>query len=300
VATAARDGSILPDRQNYVAWLDGYVRRHGFGDSDLRAALDAARVDAGTMEMPAEPQPPRVGGVRFGDFARDQPFSRTWGFDRGTPVDRPYIEKFLARNSSDIRGTVLEIKDAAYTQRFGGSAVLRSEVLDLTPTRDATIVGDLTDASSLPTERFDCIVLTQTLQLIYDVKAALRTIRGMLRPGGILLLTVPGITLLDHAEASDSWYWSFTPRSVRRLLEEGLFAEIDVEGNGNVMTAAAFLYGMASEELPEEQFAIHDADYPVLITGRARKPPASERRRRFLRHGPGRRDWRSLWRGKST
>ncbi|HEY7472236.1 MAG TPA: glycosyltransferase [Gemmatimonadota bacterium] len=272
-ATAARAGIVAAARIDYFAWLDGYVRRHGFGDPALRRALDAARAEAGPPAPGPEPGPPPVGNVGFGDFRRVTPFSRLWGFDRGSPVDRRYIEAFLERNSADIRGTVLEVKDPAYTLRFGGDAVIRSEVLDLTPTESATIVADLQDGRSMPESRFDCVILTQTLQLVYDFRAALDTVRRILKPGGVVLLTVPGISQLDHAEAPDSWYWSFTPRSVRRLLEEGGWKEIDVEGNGNVLTSMAFLYGMAGRELSEAELSEHDPDYPMLITARARTPP---------------------------
>jgi SAM-dependent methyltransferase len=214
--------------------------------------------------------------VGFGDFRRVTPFSRIWGFDRGSPVDRRYIEDFLERNSPDVRGTVLEVKDSAYTRRFGGDAVTRAEVLDLAPTGCATIVADLQDGRSIPENRFDCVILTQTLQLVYDFRAALATVLRILRPSGVVLLTVPGISQLDHAEAPDAWYWSFTPRSVRRLLEDGGWTEIDVEGNGNVLTSMAFLYGMAGQELSDTEFSEHDPDYPLLITARARKPGWSE------------------------
>ena len=74
---------------------------------------------------------PPVGRVRFGSLRRLEPVSREYGFDRGTPVDRHYIEEFLARHAADVRGRVLEIKDDGYTRRFGGDRVERSDVLAL-------------------------------------------------------------------------------------------------------------------------------------------------------------------------
>lgn len=268
----AAAGIVTPARREYLEWLNGYVRRHGFADADLRRALDGARAEAGVAEDRLAVPPPAVGEVDFGHLRRVEPLSRLWGFDRGAPVDRGYIEAFLERRAEDIRGTVLEVKDSAYTRRFGGENVARSEVLDTAPTAEATVVADLEIEGSLPPERFDCAIVTQTLQLIYDVPAALANLRRALRPGGVLLLTVPGITLLDHAEAPDSWYWSFTPQSVRRLLERGGWTEIDVEGCGNVLVAAAFLYGLALAELAPGEISAHDPDYPVLITARARAP----------------------------
>jgi hypothetical protein len=64
---------------------------------------------------------PRIGRVNFGDLRRTAPVSRWFGFDRGLPVDRRYIEGFLRRYSSDIRARVLEVGDSAYTLRFGAT-----------------------------------------------------------------------------------------------------------------------------------------------------------------------------------
>ena len=72
-----------------------------------------------------------VGSVRWGDFRRQQPICANFGYSRGSPVDRHYIESFIASHSEDVSGRVLEIKDAGYTRRFGGSRVERSDVLDI-------------------------------------------------------------------------------------------------------------------------------------------------------------------------
>ena len=108
----------------------------------------------------------RVGGrVRFGNLRRLEPVSTSFGFDRGTPIDRYYIERFLAAHADDIHGRVLEFGDARYTRAFGGERVTRSDVLDLVPSNpNATIVADLTRADDVASDSFDCIVCTQTLQ----------------------------------------------------------------------------------------------------------------------------------------
>ena len=59
----------------------------------------------------------------FGDLRRTKPVSSAFGYDRGKPVDRRYIEAFLATNSVDVRGRVLEIGDSAYTRQFGRDRV---------------------------------------------------------------------------------------------------------------------------------------------------------------------------------
>ena len=189
--------------------------------------------------------------VRFGDFRRLTPFSREFGFDRGTPVDRFYIEWFLSCSEADICGRVLEIGDNSYTKRFGGSRVTRSDVLHVQEENpQATFVGDLTSAEHIPSDIFDCIILTQTLHLIYDMKAAMRTLYRILKPGGVLLASVPGISQLERGSWKDTWYWSLTLLSMRRLAEEAFPREnVEVESHGNVLAATAFLMGLAAEEL---------------------------------------------------
>jgi len=217
--------------------------------------------------------PPPVGTVRFGDLRRLTPVSRVFGFDRGTPVDRYYIETFLERCAADIRDRVLEIGDDTYTRRFGRDRVSRSDVLHVSGEHPrATIVADLSNADHIPSDTFDCIVLTQTLHLIYDVRAALSTLHRILRPGGVLLATFPGISQIDHHEWGASWYWTFTSLSARRLFEEVFPAKsLSVETHGNVLAATAFLHGIALEELREDELNHDDPDYQVTIAVRATK-----------------------------
>lgn len=202
-----------------------------------------------------------------------EPVSRHWGYDRGTPVDRYYIENFLGRHASDVRGRVLEVGDDTYTRRFGGARVGVSDVLDVSEANPrATIVADLSRADHIPSNTFDCIILTQTLQLIFETRAAIKTIHRILKPSGVLLATVPGITRISHTEWAASWFWSFTSASARRLFEEVFPATgVQVESHGNVLVACAFLYGLAMEELQQEELDYHDPDYEVTIAVRAVK-----------------------------
>ena len=136
---------------------------------------------------------PRVGSFRFGDFASVAPACADFGYSRGLPIDRYYIEAFLAERSADIRGRVLEIGDASYCRRFG--KVAHQDVLHVDANAaEATIIGDLSQTDVLPLGAFDCMIVTQTLHLIYDMPAAIREMHNALKPGGVLLLTSPGIS----------------------------------------------------------------------------------------------------------
>jgi hypothetical protein len=105
----------------------------------------------------------------FDRLRRITPLSRNFGLDRGRCIDRYYIEKFLAKHASDVRGHVLEIQNDAYTRKFGRDQVTHSDMLDIDKQNPkATIIAYLTQADHLPSDTFDCIICTQTLLLIYD------------------------------------------------------------------------------------------------------------------------------------
>jgi SAM-dependent methyltransferase len=208
----------------------------------------------------------------LGTMRRLTPLSYHWGRERGTPIDRYYIERFLATHADDVRGRVLEVMDQRYTERFG-RAVERSEVLDVDQTnRRATIVGDLGTPQSLPEGAFDCFLLTQTLQFVYDVKTATREVHRTLRSGGVVLATVPAVSKIDHTAGLEGDFWRFTSASCSKLFE-GVFGSdrVQVESYGNVLAAAAFLMGMASEELRPRELDELDLCFPVLIGVRAVK-----------------------------
>lgn len=217
---------------------------------------------------------PPVGEVDFGDLRRLTPLDPTFGYERGVPVDRYYIENFLLAHPDDIRGRALEIGDDAYTRRFGGDRVTQRDVLHvLEGAPGATFVGDLTRAEHLPSDAFDCFILTQTLHLIYDLRSALNTVYRILKPGGVVLATVPGISQIDRDDWGGTWYWCFTRMSARKVFEEAFPApNVRVEAHGNVLAATSFLQGLAVDELSREELDYRDPSYDVLITVRAVKP----------------------------
>jgi SAM-dependent methyltransferase len=219
---------------------------------------------------------PPVGRVRFGSLRRARPIDREFGYHRGLPADRYYIESFLAKHRRAVEGRVLEVGDNEYTKRFGADQVTCSDVLHPAGNEWSTLVGDLSTGEGIPSDAFQCIILTQVLHHIYDVKAAIRHSYRALQPGGVLLATLPGITKIcrnDFDTAPWGDYWRFTSLSARLLFEETFAAgNVDVEAAGNVLTAIAFLHGIAAQELKRHELDYHDPDYEVLITVRAVKP----------------------------
>src|SRR5437867_1279561 len=223
-AVAKQTAQFHPTRSMFLHWLEGYLAKQGakhievwkvmkkelrpYRHPVLHRLLTRGRYRVGQMErllkrimrrvLPAPLQhwlqvqgvgsagDPPAGWVRFGSLRRITPVSRVWGFDRGLPIDRYYIERFLSAHASDVRGHVLEIGSDTYTRRFGKDAVTRSDVLSVAEGNPkTTMMADLTCADHIPSDTFDCILLTQTLQFIYDVHAVLKTLYRILKPAGI-------------------------------------------------------------------------------------------------------------------
>jgi glycosyltransferase involved in cell wall biosynthesis len=300
-------------RLYFLNWLATYMSNHGIQDAGLWRGLQIEqwhyrhpslyrllsspcylvrkmnaplqRIARGILPAPArqwlwarwhgQDYSPPVGWVRFGSLRRLTPLSRAFGYDRGLPIDRYYIERFLSAHAGDIRGHVLEIGDDIYTRRFGGDSVTRSDVLHVVKGNPkATIVEDLTCAENISSDTFDCIILTQTLQFISDAPAAVKTLCRILKPGAVVLATISGIGQISRYDL-EAWGYdsTFTSRSAWRVFAEVFpAANIRVAAYGNVLAATAFLYGLAAQELHHEELDQRDPDYEVLIAIRALKP----------------------------
>ena len=221
---------------------------------------------------------PRRGTVSFGDLRRVTPVSAIFGLDRGRPIDRYYIERFLEAHASDVRGRALELGDATYIERFGRGRVTRTDVLHVVAGNpQATIVADLADAPHVATDSFDCIIFTQSLQMIYDMRSTLATLHRILKPGGVLLLTSAGIARIGRRLGRDDWgeYWRITAQSADALLHEAFpRGDVRVQTYGNVLAAVAFLHGLAPDELEPAELDYVDPDYEVIVAARARKSAA--------------------------
>jgi SAM-dependent methyltransferase len=212
----------------------------------------------------------------FSQLRRVKPYRPSFGWFRGQCIDRVYIEQFLSRNHHDIRGRCVEIGENHYMNQFGGNQIARANVLDVLAREGVTIVADLADGRDIPPNSFDCIICTQVLMCIYDVRAAVDTIFRTLAPGGVALVTVAGISQIAPPTmmAEGGEFWRFTRSSAQRLFAEAFGAQnVSVETFGNVLAATAFLHGLVAAELTAEELSFNDPDYPVTIAVRAVKAP---------------------------
>jgi hypothetical protein len=215
----------------------------------------------------------RVNPVNFPDLHRVTPVSPIFGLDRGTPIDRYYIEKFLKASSGYIAGQVLEVGNSHYSKRFGGAGIT-CKVLHATEDNPAaTVVGDLTDRTTLPGNITDCFICTQTLNFIFDVESAVAGIHHILKPGGVLLATVAGISQISRYDM-ERWgdYWRFTTASLEKLFKPVFPGAVEIGIHGNSLAACAFLQGLAVEDLPDPRVLDEtDPAYQLLLTITARK-----------------------------
>ena len=212
--------------------------------------------------------PPRR-EIDFGDLARLTPIDNYYGFGRGKPIDRHYIDAFITRHSADITGCVLELGTPVYAREFG-RGIAKLDVLAVSEhEKEATIIGDLTDPACLEARAYDCLIITQALHCFYQPSDAVRAAWRCLKPGGVMLATVPGISMMDDEW---DWYWLFNKRAVERLFGD-VFGEANIEVRqfGNVFAATCFLQGVAVEDVGADWLAELDPRFPVAITVRARR-----------------------------
>ena len=205
---------------------------------------------------------------RWGNLRRVEPFSGNFGFERGTPVDRFYLQRFLEANRAVITGRVLEVQVPSYTRTYG-HAVETSHTVDINPDFHTTYTCDLADAAQIPSDSYDCFLAPNTLQHVTDLVPTLRTLLRVVKPGGTVLASAP--VLLPLIPDGDD-FWRLSPIGWRRTLErEWAGCDIAVEGHGNCLVAIAAMHGLALEELTDEELSANDPRYPVLVTIRGRK-----------------------------
>lgn len=213
--------------------------------------------------------------ILFRDPTRTTPVSSCFGFDRGTPVDRFYIEKFFRENGELIRGTVLETGDNTYSRKFsrGGVGTFNALQHAALGTDPNAIIGDLTDTDTLPANAFDCFICAQTFQYTFEIGKAVAGAYHLLKPGGVLLATVPGISQVSRYDADRYGdYWRFTVDSMTRLFQPVFDGGVTVASFGNVLSSTLLLDGVPLEEIPDMSLLdVYDHDYPMIVTIIARK-----------------------------
>lgn len=215
-----------------------------------------------------------------------EPLSDHYGLDRGTPLDRRFIETFLDERKGLIRGSVLEVEDDAYTTRYGGDRVSERTIVDINGSNPrATLIADLEQPASLSLENYDCIILTQTLHLLRQPGRCIENCYHALRRRGVLLATAPSVSRVSPTYP-DSDYWRFTPAGIAALFSRHWPGHFTVHAKGNLRSCIGFLLGEVVEEVAP---AVLDDDprFPLNVAVEAHKTqPNPDRHPRGPTAGP--------------
>ena len=205
-----------------------------------------------------------------------QPLYEHWG-NRGRPIHRRYLEQFLQDFSSDIRGHCVEFQEDSYTSRFGGERVTKVDILH----RDegnprATIVADLTKGNDIPSNSFDCIVCTQVLHIIPELEEMIAQLYRILKPHGVLLVSVPHIA---PCYPQYQELWRFTSEGLHLLLAKRFgAANVTVRPYGNSLTAVGDLRGLVAKDFTATELNYHDPRFALVVCARAVKHSEMARR----------------------
>ncbi len=204
---------------------------------------------------------------------RTEPLSAYHGFDRGAPLDRFYIENFLEGNKGLIKGVCLELLNNDYTIKYGGTNVIKSGILDIdSSNKNATIIDDLRNLSSVADNTYDCLILTQVLQFIDDVPAVISECYRVLKPGGVILATLPSLSRVDPISGVGGDFWRFTVASASYLFSKKFKPEqTEIKSFGNVRSGLYFYAGLAQEDASTKTLKDNDPNFPLIITVKAQK-----------------------------
>lgn len=199
------------------------------------------------------------------------PLSEDWGFDRGQPIHRYYLKIFLKKFSDDIQGHCLEFEDDLYTSRYGRERVKKLDILHKEEGNPkATIIADLTKPNQIPSNQFDCIICTFMLHWIFELDKFVSELYRILKPGGILLIAVPQVSMCDIPHHD---FWRFTPECLNTILSR-IFGVENVTGEayGNSLSTVADLRGLVVHELSQAELEYYDERFALVVCARAIKP----------------------------
>lgn len=211
-----------------------------------------------------------LGVARWGNLRRLKPFSTEFGWDRGTPIDRYYVDRFFEQHRELITGDVLEIEQSIYTRRYGHD--LRTvHSFDIDPRHGSTFVCDLAHSENiLPSASYDCVLMPCTLSLLREIVPCLRNALRVVKPGGVILTNGAGLIPFDGA---DKDFWHCSPEGWRHLTSSVWpGCEVIVEGYGNCLAVVAANLGLAMEELKPAELDYCDEILPVVTNIFCRKP----------------------------
>jgi SAM-dependent methyltransferase len=195
------------------------------------------------------------------------PYSRRFGKERGTPVGRYYVEKFLRENADSISGCCLEFGEDRYKSYF--PKITEHKIVDIIERPGVDYVCDIHEPKGMPINYFNAIICTQVFEhLAYPEKAA-KSLYELMAPGGILLLTAPFIAPVHYVPTD---YRRFTPECLEMIIGESGFIVETASFGGNSLVCTGSLLGMVQEDFTINELEKVDPVYPYNVLIRAKKP----------------------------
>lgn len=168
------------------------------------------------------------------------------GPDIGTPWRRAnwrFLQQQVARLNPDALILDVGAGRGDFADLFDGRNYL---ALDVYPYPEVDIVCDLTQVNPFRPGSFDAILLLNVMEHVYDTRALLDSLAGMLKPGGVILLAIPFLVKIHQAPID---FVRYTHYALQRLAEdaglqvdllEGYYDPVFFlgEGTGNLRHAA--------------------------------------------------------------
>jgi SAM-dependent methyltransferase len=209
----------------------------------------------------------------FGILRQTQPISRDFGWDRGEPIGRKFFHDFIDKYRADIAGRVVEIRDDRYSSQYP-DLITKLDILDIDMSLPkVTIVADLASMPQVPSDSFDCAIVNNTFEYVWDFRAAIAELHRILSPGGVLFTTM-GAGGRAWRSPDEEWpdLWRFHPPAARRLFGDQFGDDsVETEVFGNALVSIASIRGAAIEDVDERKLLIRDPYFPTITCVRAVK-----------------------------
>ncbi len=128
------------------------------------------------------------------------------------------------------------------------------------PLSNPTVVADA-DALPFESATFDGVMSTQVFEHLRQPEAGLRESARVLKPGGKIVLTVPGVWPTHEAPHD---YWRFTRHGLERAFESAGFRDVNIEVLGGLWSTVGQMINL---ELQRARYARELVPFVNLAAG---------------------------------
>lgn len=203
---------------------------------------------------------PAVNTIDWGDLRRKFPLCNLFGFTRGVPIDRYYLEKFISEIRLEVVGTVLEVGGVLVNRElYQFSNATEYLTLDVEARPGISKVGDIHNPATIEFESLDTVVIFNVLEHCYDPWLAVKNIYSWLKVGGKCFCMVPNSQKIHDIPAD---YWRILPDGMKQIFQD--FPQQKLYVYGNPMSVIANFLGISAGELSPKELDDFHPDYPSI------------------------------------